>query len=528
MAVNTFRLPDPGEGLVEADIVSWRVEVGDEVKINDILLEVETSKSVVELPTPFAGTVTALLVNEGDTVDVGTPIITIDDGVAASAAGDDGVAASAADDDGAAASAAGDDGPAGARGEGDSAEPAPAGQPRVPNLVGYGTRTTGTKRRPRKSAGPDQAGAQVHDQLADTFSTGAPVSRRADHRQSLGRPTAGTGTSETVARPLPAPGPASREAVLSGVAPLAKPPVRKLAKDLGVDLASISGSGERGVITRDDVERAAAVGAGSPPADIAMLPTEPAVAAGPAEPGRSETRVPIKGVRKAMADAMVQSAFTAPHVSVSTTCDVSATVELVERLRQRREFRDIKVSPLLIVAGAVCLALKRTPQMNSAWDEAAGEVVLKHGVNLGIAAATPRGLLVPNVKAADSLSLDQLAQAINSIVGTAREGKIQPADMDGGTFTITNIGVFGVDAGTPILNPGESGILCIGQIARRPWVVGGEEDERIEPRWVTTLTVSFDHRLADGEQGSIFLADVAAILTDPGLALLYQASRTTP
>jgi 2-oxoisovalerate dehydrogenase E2 component (dihydrolipoyl transacylase) len=259
-----------------------------------------------------------------------------------------------------------------------------------------------------------------------------------------------------------------------------------------------------------------------------MLPTEPAVAARPAEPGRSETRVPIKGVRKAMADAMVQSAFTAPHVSVSTTCDVSATVELVERLRQRREFRDIKVSPLLIVAGAVCLALKRTPQMNSAWDEAAGEVVLKHGVNLGIAAATPRGLLVPNVKGADSLSLDQLAQAINSIVGTAREGKIQPADMDGGTFTITNIGVFGVDAGTPILNPGESGILCIGQIARRPWVVGGEEDERIEPRWVTTLTVSFDHRLADGEQGSIFLADVAAILTDPGLALLYQASRTTP
>jgi 2-oxoisovalerate dehydrogenase E2 component (dihydrolipoyl transacylase) len=516
MAVNTFRLPDPGEGLVEADIVSWRVEVGDEVKINDILLEVETSKSVVELPTPFAGTVTALLVNEGDTVDVGTPIITIDDGIVAPAEGGDGVGAVARDN-----------GAAGARGEDDAAEPAPA-QARVPNLVGYGARTTETRRRPRKSAGGDQAGAQVHDQLADTFSTGAPVSRRADHRQSLGRPAEETSASEAVAPPLPAPVPAGGEPVLSGVAPLAKPPVRKLAKDLGVDLASISGSGERGVITRDDVERAAAVGAaGPPPGDIAMPPTEPAVAGGPAEPGRSETRVPIKGVRKAMADAMVQSAFTAPHVSVSTTCDVSATMELVERLRQRREFRDIRVSPLLIVAGAVCLALRRTPQMNSAWDETAGEVVLKHGVNLGIAAATPRGLLVPNVKGADALSLDQLAQAINSIVGTAREGKIQPADMDGGTFTITNIGVFGVDAGTPILNPGESGILCIGQIARRPWVVGVRNDERIEPRWVATLTVSFDHRLADGEQGSTFLADVAAILTDPGLALLYQASRAT-
>jgi 2-oxoisovalerate dehydrogenase E2 component (dihydrolipoyl transacylase) len=547
MAANIFRLPDPGEGLVEADIVSWRVEVGDEVKINDILLEVETSKSVVELPTPFAGTVTALLVNEGDTVDVGTPIITIDDGIAAPAAGDDGIAAPAAGDDGVAGSAVGDDGVAGsaaggsgvagsaagddvvagARGEGNAAEPVPAGEARVPNLVGYGARATQTRRRPRKSAGGDQAGAQVHDQLADTFSTGAPVSRRADHRQSLGRPAEGTGASEAVAPPLPKPVPAGRESVLSRVTPLAKPPVRKLAKDLGVDLASISGSGERGVITRDDVERAAAEGAGPPPADIAMPPPEPAVAVDPAEPGRSETRVPIKGVRKAMADAMVQSAFTAPHVSVSTTCDVSATMELVDRLRQRREFRDIKVSPLLIVARAVCLALRRTPQMNSAWDESAGEVVLKHGINLGIAAATPRGLLVPNVKGADSLSLDQLAQAINSIVATAREGKIQPADMDGGTFTITNIGVFGVDAGTPILNPGESGILCIGQIARRPWVVGVGNDERIEPRWVATLTVSFDHRLADGEQGSTFLADVAAILTDPGLALLYQASRTT-
>jgi 2-oxoisovalerate dehydrogenase E2 component (dihydrolipoyl transacylase) len=511
MAVNTFRLPDPGEGLVEAEIVSWRVAAGDEVKINDILLEVETSKSVVELPTPFAGTVTALLVNEGDTVEVGTPIVSIDDGVAAFAAGDDGVAASAAGDDASAGEAGVDE---------VAAEPTSAREARVPNLVGYGPRTTETKRRPRKSVGADRGGTQVHDQLADSFSTGAAVSRRADHRQSLAHSVEKTRPSETVA-PLPAPGPASREPALSGVAPLAKPPVRKRAKDLGVDLAQVSGSGERGVITRDDVERAAGIGVEPPLADVAMSPPEPHVAETAAESGRTETRIPIKGVHKAMAEAMVQSAFTAPHVSVSTTCDVSATMELVERLRQRREFRDLKVSPLLILAKAVCLALKRTPAMNSAWDEPAGEVVLKHAVNLGIAAATPRGLLVPNVRGADSLSLDELAQAINSIVATAREGKTQRADMADGTFTITNIGVFGVDAGTPILNPGESGILCIGQIARRPWVVGVGEDERIEPRWVATLTVSFDHRLADGEQGSTFLADVAGLLTDPGLALLY-------
>jgi pyruvate dehydrogenase E2 component (dihydrolipoamide acetyltransferase) len=402
-----------------------------------------------------------------------------------------------------------------------TAEPASAGDVRVPNLVGYGPRATESKRRPRKSSGADRAGAQAHDQLADTFSTGAPVSRRADHREALAHAGERTRASHADATPLPAPGPVGREPELAGVAPLAKPPVRKLAKDLGVDLALISGSGERGVITRDDVERAAGIGVEPPSAGAPTFLPEPATAELAAEPGRTETRVPIKGVRKAMADAMVQSAFTAPHVSVSTTCDVSATMELVERLRQRREFREVKVSPLLIVAKAVCLALKRAPEMNSAWDEPAGELVLKHSVNLGIAAATPRGLLVPNIKGADSLGLEELAQAINSIVATAREGKTQPADMTEGTFTITNIGVFGIDAGTPILNPGESGILCIGQIARRPWVVGVGEDERIEPRWVATLTVSFDHRLADGEQGSTFLADVAEVLTDPGLALLY-------
>ncbi len=226
-------------------------------------------------------------------------------------------------------------------------------------------------------------------------------------------------------------------------------------------------------------------------------------------------------MRKATAQAMVQSAFTAPHVTEWVTCDVTATMELVERLKTRREFADVKVTPLLIVIKAVLLALRRTPELNSSWDSDAQEIVIKHLVNLGIAAATPRGLLVPNIKGASSMELVDLARELQQLVATARAGHTQPADTAKGTFTITNVGVFGIDAGTPILNPGEAGILCVGQIARRPWVIGAGSEERIEPRWVTTLALSFDHRLADGEQGSGFLADIAAILGDPGLALLH-------
>jgi pyruvate dehydrogenase E2 component (dihydrolipoamide acetyltransferase) len=497
MAIREFRLPDPGEGLVEADIVTWRVAVGDQVKINDIVVEVETSKSLVELPSPYAGTVTSLLVNEGDTVDVGRPIIAIDDEVP-SAQPD------AEDDLVPAATATTQSGTVEADQTGDE-----AASGRVANLVGYGPKTAETKRRPRKVAGADPTSDQVRAQLAAaTFATDAPVSRRADGRKALHADGENGGSSPSA--PLPGPGAAAPAPQRSAGAILAKPPVRKLAKDLGVDLGALSGSGIGGVITRDDVTHAAS--SDSESAEVA--PTAPATT------GASETRIPIKGVRKATATAMVQSAFTAPHVSEWVTCDVTATMELVERLRGRREFADLRVSPTLLVAKAVCLALTRTPELNSAWDEDAQEIVIKHSVNLGIAASTPRGLVVPNIKDATSLDLVGLAGALKDLVDTARSGKTQPAEMSGGTFTITNIGVFGVDAGTPILNPGESGILCVGQIARRPWVVGTGDTERIEPRWVTTLAVSFDHRLADGAQGSTFLSNVATLLGDPGLALL--------
>jgi 2-oxoisovalerate dehydrogenase E2 component (dihydrolipoyl transacylase) len=477
VAIKEFRLPDPGEGLVEADIVTWRVAVGDVIKVNDILVEIETSKSLVELPSPYQGTVTGLLVSEGDTVDVGVPIIAIDDGSGEPAAPSTASTAVAED-----------------------------GGDQVANLVGYGPKPTDSRRRPRRTLTTEADPVEAHEQVNSTFAITSPVSRRADHREPL-QPA----SAEPEGSPLPAPGPAASETVPPSTgAVLAKPPVRKLARDLGVDLTTLVGTGTGGVITRSDVESAAEDAAVTAPIELSPGPVA----------GAADQRIPIKGVRKATAAAMVQSAFTAPHVTVWVDADVTATMELVQRIRARREFADVKVSPLLIVAKAVLLALKRHPELNSSWDDKAQEIVLKGSVNLGIAAATPRGLIVPNIKGADQLSLLALAQACSSLVAMARSGKTPPEDMARGSFTITNIGVFGVDGGLPILNPGEAGILAIGQIVRKPWVVGSDDDERIEPRWVTTIAVSFDHRLADGQQGSQFLADVAQIMSDPGLGLV--------
>jgi len=229
-----------------------------------------------------------------------------------------------------------------------------------------------------------------------------------------------------------------------------------------------------------------------------------------------ETRVPVKGVRRATAQAMVASAFTAPHVTEFVTVDVTRTMKLVQRLRADREFEGVKVSPLLLVAKAMLLAVRRNPEINAAWDEQAQEIVVKHYVNLGIAAATPRGLMVPNIKDAQDRSLRQLADDLAALTATARAGRTSPADMSGGTISITNVGVFGVDTGTPILNPGEAAILAFGAVRPTPWVHRG----KVVPRQVTTLALSFDHRLVDGDLGSRFLADVAAVLERPERALV--------
>ena len=492
--MKTFKLPDVGEGLTEAEIVTWRVKVGDAIKVNDVVVEIETAKSLVELPSPYAGTVSELLVGEGETVNVGTPIITVAAGGAG--AGSAPVVGSSSED---LIPTPKSDEPVE---PGLIGGPAPGGRTSV--LVGYGPKTTEAKRRPRKgNATPDAASpaaAQVGVQNA--FTT-----------QPTEDPDVSIADAEAAAPAEPMPAAESSASAPSARA-LAKPPVRKLAKDLGVDLADVSPTGPNGAITRADVE-AHGFSGGRPSGFGAQR--SPAVARFEAADGQRETRIPVKGVRKMTAQAMVSSAFTAPHVTEWVTIDATRTVKLVRRLRESRDFREVKVSPLLIVALAVCAAIRRTPELNASWDEAAQEIVLKPYVNLGIAAATPRGLLVPNVKDAQAASAVQLAKALNELTSVARAGKTPPEDQSGGTFTITNVGVFGVDAGTPILNPGESGILCMGAIRKQPWVIGG----RIKPRWVTTLALSFDHRVVDGEQGSRFLADVASVVHDPGAAVLF-------
>ena len=595
-----FKLPDPGEGLTEADIVTWRVAVGDVVKVNDIVVEIETAKSLVELPIPYAGTVAALLVAEGATVEVGTPIIVIDDGsgeevgsgatAGATAGATPGeTAGGGARPGGAARPGGGGPGSGGPGGGGfgsgghsggsggfdpgggsasdfltaEVALPAPqtaqapAKPERTPVLVGYGVKQTEAKRRPRRKPQLIQTIAHYPDE--------EPAVKEAVHAD------ASSGVGELVAahsthvlrdrRPLTELTEHSPE-VLGRVRALTKPPVRKLARDLGVDLAHVAGSGDGGIITRDDVLAAAGAGAVSGGAAGVVAVSGGAGGGGAATGGaggggaaaagdagaatggggtggapsgtggghggagsaygsRGEERIPIKGVRKVSAAAMVGSAFTAPHVTEWVDVDVTATMDLIERLKKDREFRDVKVTPLLVLAKATCLGIRRNPDINATWDEAAQEIVKKGYVNLGIAAATPRGLLVPNIKDADLLTMRELAEAITALTTTAREGRTQPADMAGGTITITNIGVFGIDSGTPILNPGESAILAFGSITRRPWVVGSGAEERIEPRWVTTLALSFDHRLVDGELGSRYLADVAAILADPTRGLVW-------
>nr|WP_218848939.1 dihydrolipoamide acetyltransferase family protein [Nocardioides perillae] len=532
-------MPDVGEGLTEAEIVTWKVQVGDSIEVNDVVVEIETAKSLVELPSPYAGTVTALLVPEGETVPVGTPIIAIGEAAEAGAA----PAAPAGEPAAAEAAAGAQPGASYATPqpelEIDLSNPAASGGGEGESLVGRMKADRGPQRRPRKgSASPSsESAAATQMQVQGAFAPGGAMS---DPVVESDEPAVPATSAAPAPRSVP---PAefvpSRATVPSEHRALAKPPVRKLAKDLGLDLALLEATGPGGVVTREDVQRAAAHGGGGANGANGANGAAGANGAGgsgaaggaggssssrPAVAGATtggERREPVKGVRKMMAQAMVDSAFTAPHVTEWITVDVTRTVELVERLRTHRDFRDLKVSPLLVLAKAVLLAVRRTPEVNSTWDEAAQEVVFKDYVNLGIAAATPRGLVVPNVKGAESLTLRELAEALGELVETARGGRTQPADMAGGSFTITNVGVFGVDAGTPIINPGESAILCFGAVRKQPWVVEGPDGDEIAVRHVTTLALSFDHRHVDGEKGSRFLADVAGILEDPAQALLF-------
>ncbi|MET0740552.1 MAG: dihydrolipoamide acetyltransferase family protein [Candidatus Nanopelagicales bacterium] len=475
MSKEQFKLPDVGEGLTEGEILAWQVKVGDTVVVNQTLVEVETAKAAVELPSPYAGVVVELLAAEGDTVDVGAPIITIEtDPSAATEAAPDEPAAALTEDlvpEIPEPSEMSEPGPP-------RADAVPSGPKRTPVLVGYGVREGSVQRRPRKAGS-------------------APTRPESPAPSRVGGLEAAAGSVET--RVIEAPEESVRPV-------LAKPPVRKLAKDLGVDLRALTPSGPDDTVTRDDVHAAATAGVSDAPS------TRPHAAPDRAQ---RETREPVKGVRKHMADAMVRSAFTAPHVTEWVEVDVTRTVELLDRLRTRRDLRDLRLSPLLIIARALVHAVRQQPLINSTFDADAGEVVVKNYVNLGIAAATPRGLTVPNIKDADAMSLPELAYALDELVRTAKDGKTQPADLGGGTITITNVGVFGVDGGTPIINPGESAILCVGAIKAKPWV----HDGQVVPRQVMELTLSFDHRHIDGETGSKVLAEVAALVEEPGLAI---------
>ncbi|MCE3556195.1 2-oxo acid dehydrogenase subunit E2 [Pseudonocardia sp. RS11V-5] len=487
-----FRLPDVGEGLTEAEIVGWQVAPGDPVAVNQVLVEIETAKAVVELPSPFAGTVHELLAQAGATVQVGEPIIAIQ-----TAAG------------GAPPEPAGD---APAEGKG-ALIGEPGADGRIATLVGYGPRQGAARRRPRKGV-PGAAAAVTEPEVA-------PVVAGEEAAAQVG-PEAAAATAPGLDEPAPSSAGVAtaaghdEPARPSSLVPLAKPPVRKLAKDLGIDLRALAGSGPGGVITREDVRAAASAKAAAGPA-TEPSPAPTAVPAAPPAAGAGVRREPIRGVRKATAAAMVQSAFTAPHVTEFLSVDVTETMVLRERLRASRALADVKLTPLAFVAKAVCLAARRTPAVNASWDEPAGEIVYYDHVQLGIAAATPRGLLVPKIRDADRLDLHGLAVALGELTETARAGKTTPADLVGGTITITNVGVFGVDTGTPILNPGEAAILAVGSIKPAPWVVDGE----LTVRTVCQLALSFDHRLVDGEQGSRFLADVGALLEDPATALLW-------
>jgi len=478
-----FPLPDVGEGLTEAEIVQWRVAPGDRIALDQVFVEIETAKSLVELPSAFEGTVSELLVEEGKTVDVGTPILVIQtDASGTDASGSAPAAASATSAAGPSAAPAV---PAPSNGTVASHAPATSeGGGAV--LVGHGSSGPAATRRKRH---PSPGGA--HENLA----TAQPAAARPAPTRAPA-PTAASAAATRTAAPLPA---APR--LESRVPVIAKPPIRKLAKDLGVDLSRVAPTGPIGDITRDDVIREA-----SQVTVFRNIQT-------PEWPTDREDRIPVKGVRKAIASAMVQSAFQAPHVSVFVDVDATRTMDYVKRLKASTDYAGVKVSPLLIMAKAMIWAVRRNPSVNAQWTD--DEIIVKHYVNLGIAAATPRGLIVPNVKEAQAMSMLELASAIEQLTLTAREGKTQPAEMQGGTITVTNIGVFGMDTGTPILNPGEVAIVALGTIKQKPWVVDGE----VRPRFVTTIGASFDHRVVDGDVASRFLADVASIIEEPALLL---------
>ena len=404
-----FVLPDLGEGLTEAEIVSWHVQVGDTVAVDQDVVEVETAKAVVEIPVPFAGRVAELHASPGDLLAVGAPLLTVSDDRTASVA----------------------DGGSGAV------------------LIGYGTTDTRNRRRRPARNGP-------------------PAPR-----------------TEQPARP---PG---RVAVVS-------PIVRRLARDAGLDLAAISGTGHDGLVSRQDVERAIAA--------------RPAESARPAEAGQV-VRIPLQGIRKITADKLSRSRREIPEATVWVDADATELLKL--RATLNAEDAEPRISLLALLSRFAVLGLRRHPELNAKVED--DTIVMGTSVHLGFAAQTDRGLLVPVIPDAQAQTLEQLSAALADSTLRARQGTLGPAQLTGGTFTVNNYGVFGVDGSAAIINHPEVAILGIGRIIERPWIVNGQ----VVARHLTQLTLAFDHRACDGQTAGGFLRFVADCVESPARILRY-------
>ena len=496
--VETFNLPDVGEGLTEAEVVSWRVAVGDAVAVNDVVLEIETAKSVVELPVPYAGVVRELVVPEGETVEVGQPLIRIaPEGEEPAAQEEDATSAETPE------------------------EPPDASEKRHSRSSRDSRRSRARQDKAEKTA-KKRTGASVEDETSGALVGSGPKADAPKRRPRTRHTAPDLVDVEDLDLAEQPPSPSAQGTDLADIVAKASPPVRALAKRLGVAVWELVGSGRNGQITRDDVERQAEekkaqrakgqMPSAAPPVPSAQRPPTPA-SAGLLYEGPREEKIQVRGVRKATATNVTQMASTVPHVSVFKEVDLTRTMELREVLKKEASFQGLSVSPMLFAAKAIIWAARRNPQVNASWHDT--YYTLKNYVNLGIAAATPRGLVVPVIHEAHTYNTQGLAAAITQLTIDAREGRTTPAEMQGGTISITNIGTLGLDAGTPILPPGQASIVALGTVKKKPWVVDGE----IVPRDIMTIGGSFDHRLVDGDHAGRFLSDVAAVLEEPGLLI---------
>ncbi|WFB08520.1 2-oxo acid dehydrogenase subunit E2 [Streptomyces sp. LX-29] len=502
--VREFTLPDLGEGLTEALIVRWLVEVGDVVTVDQLVVEVETAKAMVEVPCPYGGVVTARFGEEGTELPVGAPLLT----VAVPTVHGDGAPA---EGDGGAEGHGAEGGAGGARGGADE------GSGNV--LVGYGTGAPAARRRRIRPTGPGRVPG------AGSLPSGAPATGAWDgaaaHARSAPRADAASaarsGGDAGSARSVVSGGSAAPAAVgvmarpqsaPEGPIPVISPLVRRLAREHGLDLREVRGSGPEGLILRADVERVVRAGRAAEPVPAARLQEAPAAVA--TVPG--EERVPLRGLRGTVADKLSRSRSEIPDA----TCWVDAdATELLAARAAMNAAGGAKVSLLALLARICTAALARYPELNATVDMAAREIVRLPSVHLGFAAQTDRGLVVPVIRDAHTRSAEDLSAEMGRLTEAAREGRLTPAELTGGTFTLNNYGVFGVDGSTPIINHPEAAMLGVGRIVPKPWVHEGE----LAVRQVVQLSFTFDHRVCDGGTAGGFLRYVADCVERPVMLL---------